>query len=150
MAGIELRSNAFNDHDIIPAQYSHERGDLSPALEWSNVPDGAAELALICEDPDAPTGTFTHWVVAKMPPRLAGLGEGEDTPEAVIGRNDFGRRGYGGPHPPVGDEPHRYFFRVYAVREPLRLPGEPTGGELREAMAGRELASGTLVGLYAR
>lgn len=150
MAGIELRSPAFNDHDLMPAEYSHESGDVSPPLEWSGVPKGTAELELICEDPDAPTGTFTHWVLGKIPPDLSGVGTRAEVPGAVVGRNDFGGHGYGGPHPPVGDRPHRYFFRLYAVREPLRLSRDPTGDELRTALEGKELASGTIVALYAR
>lgn len=150
MADIELRSPAFNDHDLIPARYSHEAGDVSPPLEWSGVPGGTAELALVCEDPDAPTGTFVHWLLARIPPTTMSLGPGERPEGTVAGRNDYGTAGYGGPHPPVGDPPHRYFFRLYAVREPLGLSSGFTADDLRRAVEGKVLASGNIVGTYGR
>lgn len=150
MSGITVRSPAFGDHGVIPVEYSHERGDVSPPLEWADLPDGTAELELICEDPDAPGGSFTHWVLAKIPPTVSGIGAGEEVPGAVTGRNDFGTRGYGGPHPPPGARPHRYVFSLYAVREPLQLHGPVTAEQLRASMRGKELASGAIVGTYAR
>lgn len=150
MAGIELRSSAFTDHTSIPSQYSREGGDMSPPLEWSGIPEGTAELAVLCEDPDAPTGTFTHWLLARIPPSSSGLGEGEQPPEAVAGSNDFGEGGYGGPRPPAGDEPHRYFFRLYAVGEPLDLGDGFAADDLRRAMEGKLLSSGHLVGTFRR
>jgi Raf kinase inhibitor-like YbhB/YbcL family protein len=150
MAGIELRSPSFGDHQPIPARHARDHDNLSPALEWSGVPEEAVELAVLCEDRDAPSGTFTHWVLAGLQPAATGLAEGEHPAAAVEGRNDFGEEGYGGPLPPVGDGPHRYVFRVYAAAAPLGLTGAPSAQELRRALDGKELASGTLVGTYQR
>lgn len=150
MAGIEVRSSAFGDHDDIPSDYSHASGDVSPPLEWSGTPAGAAELALICEDPDAPGGTFTHWTLANIPASASGVDAGSQPEGAVAGRNDFGGQGYGGPHPPAGDEPHRYFFQLHALSEPVRLSPGFAPDDLRSAMEGKLLASGNLVGTYGR
>ena len=150
MATIELRSSAFNDHAPIPGRYSKEGENLSPALEWSGVPEGTAELAVLCEDPDAPGGTFVHWVLSGLDPSLPGLAAGELPPGAVEGRNDYGDIGYGGPRPPIGDPAHRYFFTVHASSEPLDLSPGGTADDFRKALDGRELARGTLVGLYQR
>lgn len=147
--GLVLRSPAFADHAPIPARYGLDGGNESPPLEWSAPPAGTVELALLCEDPDAPSGRFTHWVVAGIPPTVTGLGRGLPA-GATAGRNDFGRPGWGGPRPPVGDEPHRYVFRLFAVDRPLRLGPHTTGDELRAAVGGHHLATGTLVGLFAR
>jgi phosphatidylethanolamine-binding protein (PEBP) family uncharacterized protein len=136
MAGIELRSPSFGDHQPIPARHAKDHDNLSPALEWSGVPEEAAELVVLCEDPDAPGGSFTHWVLAGLQPTATGLAEGED--------------GYGGPLPPVGDGPHRYFFRVFAASAPLGLVAGASADDLRHALEGKELASGTLVGTYQR
>lgn len=150
METIELRSPAFSDHAPIPARFSRDGDNVSPTLEWSGVPADAAELVVLCEDPDAPGGTFVHWVLTGLDPAARGLGEGESAPGAVEGANDYGGTGYGGPQPPVGDPAHRYFFRVFAVSEPLGIKSGATAGEVYEAMEGRELAGGTLVGTYQR
>ena len=150
MASIELRTPAFNDHAPIPARYSKDGENVSPALEWSGVPEGAVELAVLCEDPDAPRGTFVHWVLSGIDPSRPGLGAGEVPAGAVEGRNDYGDIGYGGPRPPVGDPAHRYFFTVHASSEPLGLSRGASGDDLRRALEGRELARGTIVGLYQR
>lgn len=150
MAGIELGSSAFTDHTPIPERYARAGGDVCPPLQWSGVPEGTAELALVCEDPDAPTGTFTHWLVANIPTSVTGIPEGQHPREAVAGSNDFGESGYGGPHPPAGDEPHRYFFRLYALSEPLGMRPGYTAKELQNAMENRTLASAHIVGTYGR
>ena len=150
MAGIELRSPSFGDHQPIPARHAKDHDNLSPALEWSGVPEGAVELAVLCEDPDAPRGTFTHWVLAGLEPTATELAEGEHPAAAVEGRNDFGEEGYSGPLPPVGDGPHRYFFQVFAASAPLGLTAGASAQDLRHALEGKELASGTLVGTYQR
>jgi Raf kinase inhibitor-like YbhB/YbcL family protein len=108
MAGIELRSPSFGDHQPIPARQAKDHDNLSPALEWSGVPEDAVELAVLCQDPDAPSGTFTHWVLAGLEPTATGLAEGERPAAGVEGRNDFGEEGYSGPLPPAGHGPHRY------------------------------------------
>jgi|GEM_PF-1256407 len=147
---IELRSSAFSDHTPIPDRYSFERDNISPPVEWSGIPDEAAELVLLCEDPDAPDGTFTHWVVTDISPNSAGVGEGSLPENATPGRNDFGDVGWGGPRPPIGDDPHRYFFRLYAADSPLGLSEGVTADEVHAALDGHTIARGTLVGLFGR
>jgi Raf kinase inhibitor-like YbhB/YbcL family protein len=112
------------------------------------VPDGASSLALILDDPDAPGGTFTHWLAWRLEPAAGGLGEGEAAP--VEGRNDFGATGYRGPCPPPGHGPHRYFFRLHALEDALEL--EPGAGraELEQALARRSVAVAELMGTYER
>jgi Raf kinase inhibitor-like YbhB/YbcL family protein len=150
MAVIQLRSRSFGDHQPIPARHAKDHDNLSPALEWSGVPAQAVELAVLCQDPDAPRGTFTHWVLAGLEPTAIGLAEGAHPAAAVEGRNDFGEDGYGGPLPPVGGGLHRYFFRVYAASAPLGLVAGASADDLHRALEGKELASGTLVGTYQR
>lgn len=150
MAGVQVRSPAFGDHQRIPREYGHERGDVSPPLRWSQIPDGAAELALVCEDPDAPGGTFVHWALAAIAASSPGVEAGEAPQGAVAGVNDFGAEGYGGPHPPPGDRPHRYVFRLYALREPLALAPGFNAHDIHTAIEGKVLGSGELVGIYAR
>lgn len=145
-----LRSPAFNDHTIMPAEYSHESGDLSPPLEWASPPEEVVELTLLCEDPDAPTGTFAHWLLAGIDPATTGVDAGELPTGAVAGRNDFGAAGYGGPMPPAGDDPHRYFFRLYGLAEPSGLGTGFTAEDLRDAVQDKIIASGTLVGTFVR
>ncbi|MFD4192753.1 YbhB/YbcL family Raf kinase inhibitor-like protein [Amycolatopsis thermoflava] len=130
--------------DRSPAGSSYDGGNERPSLEWLGIPDGAAELVLLCEDPDAPAGTFTHWVVTGIAPTSTGLDS------AVAGRNDFGERGWGGPRPPVGDEPHRYFFRLYAVDRELGLGEDATGQDVRAAIEGHVLSTGTVLGRFGR
>jgi Raf kinase inhibitor-like YbhB/YbcL family protein len=150
MAGITLRSSAFGDHDPMPGRLSRSGGNISPPLEWSDVPDGADQLVLLCEDPDAGPEPFLHWLVTGIDPAAGGFGEGETPPGGRQWPNGFGTAGWGGPQPPVGDEPHRYIFRLYAVSQPPELPPRPRVNDVRRAVAGHELASGTLVGTFAR
>lgn len=149
MEAITLRSSAFNDHAMIPGEYSHQDGDTSPPLEWADVPEGVAELALICEDPDAPSGTFTHWLLAGIPADDGGLDADEEPAGAVSGRNDYGKSGYGGPHPPSG-ETHRYFFRLYGLSEPSGLADGFSADDLRAKIKDKAVASGTLIGTFGR
>jgi Raf kinase inhibitor-like YbhB/YbcL family protein len=148
--GLTLRSAAFNDHTLIPDRYSYAGGNHSPPLEWTAVPDGTAQLALLCEDQDAPGGTFTHWIVTRIPPTASGMAEGELPPGAVAGPNSFGEDGWGGPQPPVGDEPHRYQFRLYALSRPLAPTDGAGADDVRAAIADRVLDQTTLVGLFGR
>ncbi|MEV5711648.1 YbhB/YbcL family Raf kinase inhibitor-like protein [Actinoallomurus sp. NPDC052274] len=150
MRQITLGSPAFEDHAEIPKEYSHEVGDVSPPLRWSEVPEEAVELVLTCEDPDAPVGTFVHWLLAGIPPETEGIAAGDPPTGAVPGRNDYGRSGYGGPHPPPGDRPHRYVFRLLALSERSGLAPGFSAGDLDETVADRVLATGTLVGRYGR
>ena len=147
---IPMRSPAFNDHTMIPARCSKEGGNRSPALEWDDAPSGTVELALVCEDPDAPDGPFLHWLLTGIPAGTTSIAEGEAPEGATAWPNDFGDLGYGGPLPPIGDDPHRYVFRLLALDSPLGLA---PGAQVTEARAGleqRRLATGTIVGLFAR
>ncbi|MFI9820396.1 YbhB/YbcL family Raf kinase inhibitor-like protein [Streptomyces sp. NPDC052013] len=150
MTGIDIGSDAFQDHTFIGRRYAYEAANVSPPLRWSGVPDDAAELVLLCEDPDAPSGTFVHWLVAGIDPRSDGVGEGQAPPGGTELVNGYGERGWGGPHPPPGDEAHHYVFRLYALSEPSALPDAPRADEVHEAVGKARLAEGTLVGLYRR
>jgi Raf kinase inhibitor-like YbhB/YbcL family protein len=164
---IALRSPAFADEGMIPKEFTCDGAGGSPPLECSGVPQNARELALIVDDPDAPMGTFSHWVVVGLPPGLKGLkegvpaegilpaasmltaGEAEPKAGARQGKNDFGEVGYGGPCPPSGT--HRYVFRLYALDAPLGLAEEsPARSTVLEAVKGHILAEGRLIGRYAR
>lgn len=146
---IELRSLAFNDHTLLPGRLSLDGDNVSPPLEWSDPPAGTAEQALLCEDPDAPGGTFLHWLVTGIDASVRSVAEGQDPP-GTSWPNDYGTTGYGGPRPPVGDDPHRYFFRVYALDAPLDLAPGADLDTVHAALDQRRLATGTLVGLFAR
>lgn len=148
--GIRLSSSTFVDHDFIPRHCSRDGDNTAPVLEWSQVPEGTAELALLCEDPDAPVGTFLHWMVTGIPPTTTRIGGGEMPAGVTEHRNGFGNRRWDGPQPPVGDDAHRYFFRIYAANQPLEIRARATPDELRSALEGKELARGTIVGLYQR
>ncbi|MGD2215096.1 MAG: YbhB/YbcL family Raf kinase inhibitor-like protein [Gemmatimonadales bacterium] len=151
---IEVTSPAFEDGGSIPVRHTCQGEDVSPAIEWANVPAEARSLALICDDPDAPRGTWVHWVVYDIPPGFTALSESipphEVTPEgAKQGLNDFNRLGYGGPCPPPGG-PHRYFFKLYALDIEPGLPAGATKADLLRAIKGHVLDEGQLVGKYER
>jgi Raf kinase inhibitor-like YbhB/YbcL family protein len=111
---MELNSSAFAEGDTVPTEFTCDGADTSPPLEWSGVPEGAAELRLSVTDPDAPGGTFTHWLVTGVDPGVTEIGPGEVPGGGTEGPNDFGRTGYGGPCPPPGAA-HRYVFTVEAL-----------------------------------
>jgi Raf kinase inhibitor-like YbhB/YbcL family protein len=144
---IRVTSTGFADGGDIPQVYTCDGQDVSPPLSFTDVPAGTQELALLVEDPDAPGGTFVHWVAWGIDPSKAALAEGESPPGA--GTNGFGRRGYGGPCPPKG-APHRYVFTVFALSRRLDLAAGASAQDLRRAMAGGVVAEGRLVGRYAR
>ncbi|MFC8001967.1 YbhB/YbcL family Raf kinase inhibitor-like protein [Streptomyces olivaceus] len=150
MAGIELSSAAFRDYTMIPDRYAKDGENVSPPLAWNGVPDEAAELALLCEDPDAPSGTFVHWMVTGIDPHRGGLDTEETQPGSHSHRNGYGEQGWGGPKPPEGDEAHRYFFRLYALPAPVSLPDDATADDVHGVLDKQQIASGTLVGLYQR
>ncbi|MFI9345309.1 YbhB/YbcL family Raf kinase inhibitor-like protein [Streptomyces sp. NPDC052773] len=150
MAGIELKSSAFDDHAVIPRRHAKDGDNISAPLTWSGVPEDAAELALVCEDPDAPSGTFLHWLVTGIDPDSDGLPAGGTGPGGHPHRNGYGERGWGGPKPPAGDPAHRYFFRLYALPAPVSLPDDATADDVHRVLDREQLASGTLVGLYQR
>ncbi|HEX5594494.1 MAG TPA: YbhB/YbcL family Raf kinase inhibitor-like protein [Micromonosporaceae bacterium] len=150
MANLQLRSSAFNDNDLMPERLSRLGGNTSPPLTWSAPPEGTAELVLLVEDPDAATPPFLHWLVTGIDPRASEVSEGQVPAHGREAMNDFGTVGWGGPQPPKGDNPHRYFFRLYAVDKPLQLPERVSTAEVHRAVEGHELASGTLIGTFAR
>jgi len=158
---IALTSSAFEQGKTIPEKYTGKGEDVSPPLAWSNLPEGTQELALICDDPDAPSPEtpraepWVHWVIYNIPAGTTALAEGVPKTEkldepagALQGTNDFGKIGYNGPMPPAGSGPHRYFFKLYALDTKLDVDPGLTKAELLQAMEGHELAMGELMGLY--
>ena len=148
---LKLISRAFDNGSAIPDKYSKSGGNISPPMSWTDVPEGTKGLALIVEDPDAPSGSFSHWVVYHIPPASTGLNEGIPAEPnlpggALQGRNGFGEMGYGGPQPPAGT--HRYFFHLYALNTELKLPAGVSRGELDRALQGHVLAETQLMGHY--
>ena len=151
---IELTSTAFADGTSVPTRFTCDGPDLSPPLRWTGMPEGALSLALICDDPDAPAGTWVHWVLYDLPADAGHLAEGVPTEHilpsgAKQGQNDFGRIGYGGPCPPRG-MPHRYFFKLYALDGMLDLGPGATKQDVEAAMDGHILEHGRLMGTYGR
>ena len=152
---IPITSDAFRDGEAIPTKYTCDGNDISPALRWNDIPPNTKSFALICEDPDAPLGVFTHWVLYNLPPTVTGLPEGVSaegrlTNGAIQARNDFKRIGYGGPCPPPKDGAHRYFFRLYALDAELQLKAGARREDIVLAMEGHVLATGHLAGAYQR
>ena len=150
---LKVESAAFANGGLIPAKYTCDGDDMSPPLRWSKPPDGTKSLAIISDDPDAPRGTWVHWVVYNIPPQVRELREHVPSSErlsdgTVQGRSDFGRIGYGGPCPPSGT--HRYYFKVYALDTMLNIAHGATKQQLLKAMEGHVLAQGELMGKYAR
>ncbi len=164
---IQLRSSAFADGGMVPKTFTCDGSDRSPPLEWSGVPAQAQSLVLICDDPDAPLGTWSHWVLFNLGPTAKALDDGVPPEEVIVagaaetpgsadhkppkarqGTNDFGKIGYGGPCPPRGT--HRYFFRLYALDIELDLGSSATRSQVLKAMDGHILAEGKLMGRYQR
>lgn len=147
---MKLESLAFKNGGNIPDKYSHERGNVSPPLAWDGVPRSAKSLALIVDDPDAPRGTFVHWLVYDIPPELSrlleGAGSGGLTDGAREGRNSFGEVGYDGPQPPSGT--HRYFFRLYALDSKIEAPAGARREQIERAMRGHVIEECELMGKY--
>jgi Raf kinase inhibitor-like YbhB/YbcL family protein len=153
MPKITLTSAAYQEGQRIPARFTGEGDDVSPALSWSEPPAGAKEWALIMDDPDAPTSDpWVHWVMYKIPPATRRLPEGASKSAAagVQGTNSFDETGYNGPYPPKGHGLHHYHLKVYALDQTLTLPPGATKEALQAAMAGHVLALGELVGVYDR
>ena len=148
-----ITSSVFSEGQAIPNRYTCDGPDVSPDLAWSGVPETAVSLALICDDPDAPMGTWVHWVLFNIPADADGL-PAEVPSDAILengarhGKNDFGKLGYGGPCPPGGT--HRYFFKFYALDTQVELDSGSTKAELLEAMEGHILAEAQLMGIYSR
>jgi Raf kinase inhibitor-like YbhB/YbcL family protein len=146
---MKLVSSNFENGKEIPNRHSKDGGNVSPALEWSGIPDRARSLALMVDDPDAPQGTFVHWLLCGLSPESDGLpeGAGSSPPRGVRGgRNGFGEIGYGGPKPPSGT--HRYFFHLYALDKELDLPQGFDRQKMESAMREHILATAELFGVY--
>jgi Raf kinase inhibitor-like YbhB/YbcL family protein len=148
---LEVRSTAFREGDRIPVRHTADGADFSPPIAWGEPPERTRSFALICEDPDAPSGLFVHWLAWGIKPDQRGLDEGvraeRDTDGIRQGQNSFHNIGYGGPKPPPG-KPHRYRFRVYALDNRPELAPGASRKELDRAIEGHVLAEGVLVGTY--
>lgn len=150
---MKLISPSFDKGAAIPIQYTGDASDFSPALEWEDAPEGTMSFALICDDPDAPAGTWTHWVIYGIPGAAFRLSTKipamADHPSGLRqGLNSWGRIGYGGPKPPSGT--HRYFFTLYALDCSLDLAPEASREQLEQAMAGHVLGTAQTMGTYSR
>lgn len=150
----ELTCSTFKDGELVPKEHTCEGEDVSPPLRWNHPPAGTRSFALIADDPDAPGGTWVHWVMYNIPIDIRGLAEGLPAQEilpndAQQGLNDFKRLGYGGPCPPPG-KPHRYFFKLYALDQDLSLKPRATKAQVLDAMKGHVLAEAQLMGRFGR
>jgi Raf kinase inhibitor-like YbhB/YbcL family protein len=149
----ELTSTAFTPGEPIPPKYTCDGQDISPPLQWSDPPQGTQNLALICDDPDAPVGTWVHWVLYNLPAKARSLPEAVPA-EAELpdgsrhGKNGWGRLDYGGPCPPSGT--HRYFFKLYALDTVLDLKAGADKKQVLKAVEGHILAQAELMGVYSR
>lgn len=149
-----IQSSDFLNGADIPREFTCDGKDRSPALSWSGAPDGTKTFALIADDPDAPAGTWVHWVIFNIPGKTQSLAGGVEKREefgdgSKQGKNDFRKIGYGGPCPPPG-RPHRYFFKLFALGSELTLPAGASKADLEHAMAGHILAQAELMGRYKR
>jgi Raf kinase inhibitor-like YbhB/YbcL family protein len=150
---LDIRSSAFEEGELIPEKYTCDGEDVSPPLSWTQIPKETKSIVLICDDPDAPMGTWVHWVLFGLSPDTLELPEGISYEKEVLGGakhglNDFRRYGYGGPCPPGGT--HRYFFKLYAVDTQVDLNAGATKNEVLNAIKGHILAEGKLMGRYSR
>ncbi len=152
-ARMELKSQAFSSGDLIPSVHTCDGSDTSPPLSWTDPPAGTKSFALISDDPDAPVGTWVHWVLWNLPSAARSLEPNQPKKESLPsgarqGTTDFRRIGYGGPCPPSGT--HRYFFKLYALDTSLDLPSSATQKDLEKAMQGHILVQAELMGKYRR
>ena len=150
---IKITSSAFEEGGMIPVKHTCDGTDVTPSLAWTSVPEGTKTFALICDDPDAPMGTWVHWVLFNLPANITELPENvpperELESGAMQGMNDFRNIGYGGPCPPGGT--HRYYFKLYALDTEIDLEPGTTKQELVTAMESHILAKGQLMGRYSR
>ena len=145
---IQITSTAFAEGDKIPRIYTCDDKNVSPPLIWTGVPTGTVSLVLIMDDPDAPTGTWVHWVLYNLPAETTSLEQGK-TSVGTDGKNDFKKPGYGGPCPPRGEN-HHYYFKLYALDVKLDLKPGVTKAQVESAMGGHIMAQGQLMGRYGR
>jgi hypothetical protein len=151
---LQLASTAFPANDMIPKKFTCQGADISPQLSWTGAPAGTKTFALIMDDPDAPAGTWVHWVLYDLPANIKELPEGVEKEEqlangALQGRNDFRKTGYGGPCPPAG-KPHRYFFKLYALDSNLDLKAGASKADVERAIRNHTLGQAELVGRFGR
>ncbi|MGI5458861.1 YbhB/YbcL family Raf kinase inhibitor-like protein [Streptomyces sp. CA-249302] len=147
---LTVSSPAFTDGGTIPRRYTCDGENVSPPLTVSGAPSTTTTLAVLVQDPDAPHGTFTHWLLWNADPHGTRWPAGQPPQGAVQGRNGFKKTGYGGPCPPKGDKPHHYVFSVYAADRTLDLPSTASPDDVKRALTGHTLATGTLTGRYGR
>ncbi len=148
-----MKSSVFDEGQPIPTKYTCSGIDVSPPLEWNSIPDETLSIAIICEDPDAPGGTWSHWVIFNLPADTLSLSEHVMSREimdndAIQGLNDFGKVGYGGPCPPSGT--HRYYYKIYALDVKLNLPPRTTRETFLKSINGHILDQGQIMGTYRR
>ena len=148
MSTMKITSTSFNNNEMIPAKYTCDGADVNPPLTITGIPENAKSLALIVDDPDAPSGTWVHWVVWNIGPKTREIAEGSLPKGAMLGMNDFRKLNYGGPCPPSGT--HRYFFKLYALDALLDPGAQATKTALERSMKGRILDQAELVGRYRR
>jgi Raf kinase inhibitor-like YbhB/YbcL family protein len=144
---LKITSSAFQESGNIPSKFTCDGSDTSPSLQITGGPSGAKSLVLIADDPDAPGGLFTHWLLWNIPPQTNSIADGS-APKGVQGANDFGKTGYRGPCPPPGT--HRYSFKVFALDRELELRSGANRSQVDAAMKGHVIAQGELVGRYAK
>jgi Raf kinase inhibitor-like YbhB/YbcL family protein len=154
MENISVSADGFKDGGTILDMHTCKGKDISPSLSWNGIPAGTKCIALIMDDPDAPGGTFVHWVLYNLPAQIQKLPEGiphdKTLPDGSMqGMTDFGRTGYGGPCPPPG-KPHRYYFKIYALDSKINLPPGASKKQLEDEIVGHILAKGELMGTYKR
>ena len=143
---MKITSSAFQEGGDIPSKFTCDGADMNPALRFEGAPGEAKSLLLIVDDPDAPVGLFTHWLVWNIDPKTTEIAEKSVPPRAVQGTNDYPGRGYDGPQPPSGT--HRYYFRIIALDKKLDLPSSAKRKELDKAMSGHVIAQGEYMGRY--
>jgi Raf kinase inhibitor-like YbhB/YbcL family protein len=147
----QLFSSAFSEGGSIPALHTCQGADVSPSLEWSGAPAETRSFALVLEDPDAPAGVWCHWLVYDVSSKIHNLAQGFRSALGLSGTNDFGKPGYGGPCPPQGHGPHRYFFKLYALDvHTLGLPAGVKRAELLQALKGHILGEAQYMGRFER
>ncbi len=145
---LHVSSSAFSEGQPIPEKYTCDGQNVSPPLEWSGTPANTKSIAIMCEDPDAPSGTFVHWILYDLPGKANKLAEGSNG-DGKEGMNGFDKKGYGGPCPPPG-KPHHYFFRVYALDVESLAKAPASKEDMAAAVKGHVLAEGQVMGTYKR
>ena len=149
LAKLTLTSDAFQNGEPIPAQFTCDGADRAPSLKWDEPPAGTKSFALVIDDPDAPSGTFRHWGVFDIPASARSIGDSQHVGTEVA--NDFGKPGYGGPCPPKGHGPHHYHFKLFALNtEKLGVPSSAKVADVENAANRHAIAQGELVGIYER